>query len=119
MDVNRVRVVIVVDEVPLFDRTEPSLNQRNVRKRVSLERVDERLGIGFAGVIIEKPAVDEQRAATSGVSFERSWKGVGAEFLPGAECRRNALAFAGTASQRLRREDEESVGIADRRRQAG
>ena len=92
VDVNRMRVVIVVDEVPLFDRPEPRLNQRNVGKRVSVERVHERLGIGVAGVIVEKPAVDEQRAAHVGFEFRQIVEGRRrVELLSGVKRRSNAL----------------------------
>ena len=60
VNVDRMLVVVVVDELPFFDRAEPRLDQRDVGKRLAVKRVDERLGIGLARVLVEEAAVDDQ-----------------------------------------------------------
>ena len=119
VNVDRMLVVVVVDEPPLLDRAEPRLDQRDVGKRVAVERIDERLRVGLAGQIVEEAAGDHHLALDVGRSPERSTnERIGAERLALDERRRHARPLRGHGSrQHLGREDEEPVEIADRRRQ--
>ena len=56
VDVDRVLVVVVVEEFPLLDRAEPRLDQRHVGKGDAVEGVDEGFGIGRARQIVEEAA---------------------------------------------------------------
>jgi hypothetical protein len=56
VDVDRMLVVVVVDERPLLDGTEARLQQRRVGKRVVVELVDERLRILVARVLVPQAA---------------------------------------------------------------
>src|SRR4029078_11451104 len=60
VNVDRVLVFIVVDEAPPLDRAEPLLDQGNVGKRGSVERIDKSFGVVLAGKGVEKPAGDHQ-----------------------------------------------------------
>ena len=66
VDVDRMLVVVVVDELPLFDRAEPRLEQGHVGKCDAVERVDEGLGIGCAGEIVDEAAGDGELALDVG-----------------------------------------------------
>ncbi len=119
VDVHRMLVVIVVDERPLFDRTEPRLEQRNVGKCRAVEGIDEGLGIVLAGEIVEEGAGDGELALEVGSDLgDVLERALGAELLPLGELGRDALTAVGRGPrQDLRRGDEETVGVADRRRQ--
>ncbi len=115
VDVDGMLVVVLVDEGPLFNRTEPRLKQGNVGKRTAFVPINERLWIGRACQIVEKSARYDKRPVEVwrdlGNVLER---GVGAERLSGLERRRDTLASRWHgARQNLRREKEEPVEIAD------
>ena len=119
VDVDRVLVIVVVDVGPLLDRAEPRLDQPGVGECLAVEGVDERLGVRLARQIVEESAADHHLPADIGLPVgDVDERAVGAERLALGEHRRLPLAVAGhRAGQDLGREDEEPVGIADRRGQ--
>src|SRR5262249_17459062 len=116
VDMDRMLVVIVVDEPPLLDRVKPRLDQRHVGECAAVECVHERFRILGARQVVEKSTryqdlpfdvrrgvgeVDKGRVATERLTFD--------------EGRRYATPFRGCGSrQHLGWKDEEPVGIADR-----
>ena len=75
-------VIVVIDEPPLFDRTEPWLEQGNVGKRGAVERIDEGLGIGLARKIVEEGAGNRELAFEVGGQLgEIPERALGAELL--------------------------------------
>ncbi len=119
VNVDRMLVVVLVDELPLFDRAEPRLDQGHIGKRRAGEGVDEGLGIGLAREVVEESAGDHQVPLEVGGDFGNVHEGgVSVERLSFGEFRRDALAAGGRRfGQDLGRGDEEPVVIADRRRQ--
>ena len=59
VNVDRMLVVVVVDEPPLLDRIEPGLDQRHVGKCAAVERIDERFWVLVARHVVEKSAGDQ------------------------------------------------------------
>src|SRR5215468_2956331 len=116
VDMDRMLVVVVVDEPPLLDRVEPRLDQRHVRECAAVESIHERFRVLGARQIVEKSTgyqdlpldvrrgvseVDKGRVATERLTFD--------------EGGRYAASFRGGGSrQHLGWKDEEPVGIADR-----
>ena len=56
VNVDRMLVVVVIDEPPFLHRIEPRLDQRHVRKRAAIERIDEGLRVRRARKVVEKAA---------------------------------------------------------------
>ena len=78
-------VIVVIDEPPLFDRTEPWLEQGNVGKRGAVERIDEGLGIGLARKIVEEGAGNRELAFEVGGQLGEIPNGLSApSFWPSA-----------------------------------
>ena len=85
VDVDRMLVVVVVDEPPLLDRVEPGLDQRHVGECAAIERIDERFRVLGARHVVEKSAgyqdlpldvrrrvgkVDKGRVGTERLTFD-------------------------------------------------
>src|SRR5262249_24600522 len=121
VDVDRMLVVVVVDESPLLDRVEPGLNERHVGERAGIERVYERFRVFLARHVVEKSAgyqdlPQDIRRLVGEIDEGR----VGAERLTCDEGGGHAAAFRRRGfQQHLGRKDEEPVGIADGGREHG
>src|SRR5262245_27936596 len=116
VDMDRMLVVVVVDEPPLLDRVEPRLDQRHVGECAAVEGIHERFRVLGARQIVEKSAGYQDLPYDVRRSFSEVDKGrVATERLTFDEGRRYSTPLRGCGSrQHLGREDEEPVGIADR-----
>ena len=76
VDVDRMLVVVVVDEPPLLDRVEPGLDQRHVWECAAIERIDERFRISVLAMLLRNPPDIRICRLTSGVVLARSTKAV-------------------------------------------
>ena len=56
VDVDRMLVVVVVDEVPLLDRAHPWLHEGHVGEGGAVEGVDKGFGVRLAGEVVEEAA---------------------------------------------------------------
>ena len=119
VNVDRMLVVVMVDEPPLLDRIEPGLDQRHVGKCAAVERIHERFWILDARHVVEKSAGDQDlpfdvRRRVGEVGKCR----VGTERLSFDERGGHATTLRGHGSrQHLCWKDEESIGVADDRGQ--
>src|SRR5205823_6619597 len=119
VDVDRMLVVVVIDEPPLLDRVEPALNQRHVGECAAIERIHECFRVVGARHVVEKSAGDQDLPLNVRCRAGKVDKGgIGPKRLAFDEGGCNAGSLRGRGfRQHLRREDEESVGIADGGRQ--
>ena len=76
VDVDRMLVVVVVDEPPLLDRVEPCLHQRNVGNAPPSNAYTNAFGSSVLAMLLRNPPEIRIRRLTSGVVLARSTKAV-------------------------------------------
>ena len=113
--VDRMGVIVEVGEFPLLHRIHARLDQLDVRERVVVDLVQERLGIVLAGPRIVEATAELELTCHIGCHHRGVDKRrVGVQVLARVECCGLALPGVGRdVQQGLRREGEKAVSVAE------